>query len=87
MEANNKMLDLMTDYFASIEAVKMSERELSRNKTEMENRKNALGKHLVPKDAKVGEKFFIWIGDTVDNEKLLTVEVIEYGAFKISWRN
>jgi hypothetical protein len=64
----------------------MSERELSRNQTELTNRQNALGKHLVPKDAKTGEKYNIWERDKNDKDRLLVVEVLEHGTYKISWR-
>lgn len=76
---------LLDEYFASVDAVAMSERELSRNQTEMQNRREALGKHIVPKDAKLGEKFSIWVRDKSDKERLLTVELVANG-YALSWR-
>lgn len=86
MTESNLTSEILKEYLASLQAVKMSERELSRNKTELQNRKNKLGKHLVPKDAKQGEKFSIWVRDENDKEKLLVVEVLEHDTYDFSWR-
>lgn len=86
MAESNTTTNLIQEYLASIEAVKMSERKLSRNQTELLNRQNALGKHLVPKDAKVGERYNIWDRDENGKERLLVVEVLEHQTYRISWR-
>jgi hypothetical protein len=85
MTESNTTTSLLQEYLASVRAVKMSDRELEINKTELVNKKNALGKHLVPKDAKQGEKFTIWVRDESDKEKLLVVEV-SADTYIISWR-
>lgn len=85
MTESSTTTNLLNEYLASVEAVKMSERELSRNQTERLNRKNALGKHLVPKDAKQGEKFVIWARDEKNKERLLIVE-LSGDTYVISWR-
>jgi len=77
---------LIGQYLNCAQAVSDSRRELSRNETEMLNARNALGKHLVPKDAKVGEKFSIWVRDTSNTEKLLIVEVTADNTYELLWR-
>lgn len=76
---------LLKQYLNCVKAVENSDRELQMNKTELLNTKNALGKHLVPKDAKHGEKFVIWVRDENDIEKLLVVEV-SADTYVLSWR-
>jgi hypothetical protein len=60
---------------------------LSGHRIELENRKDDLGKHLVSKDAKVRERFSIWVTGSFDKEKLLIVEVLGCDIYEVSWRN
>ncbi len=76
---------LLTQYLNCVKAVENSKRELNGNEVALSNSKNALGKHLVPKDAKHGEKFVIWVRDENDTEKLLVVEV-SADTYLQSWR-
>jgi hypothetical protein len=85
MSESNTTAILLKEYLAAIKSVEYSERELSVNKSNLVNKRNALGKHLAPKDVQHGEKFSIWVRDENNVEKLLIVEVLE-DTYVLSWR-
>lgn len=55
---------------------------LSTAECELANATAALGKWMCPADAKVGEKFCVWYGDS-----LIEVELSVTGSYKVSARN
>ena len=68
----------------AIEAVERCRRDLNSADCRKANAEIALGRWLVPGDAKVGESFSVWYGDS-----LITAEVIDLsgnGTYKISVR-
>lgn len=77
---------LVKDYLNFRDQVTATKRQLSRAEINLLNAANELGKHLVPKDAKVGETFSIWVRVTDKEEALLNITVAEHGDFILSWR-
>jgi protein subunit release factor A len=87
-EANEKTDNLLDAYMRSLVRHETAKQEVTSAEVEMNNARNALGNHLVPKDAAAGEVFSIWVR-IAGEEKLLSVNVVGTsgsGSYAIFWR-
>lgn len=56
---------LIKRWMGAVEAEKTAKRNLNSAECSVTNTRNALGKWLMPDDAKTGEKFSVWYGDSL----------------------
>lgn len=73
---------LIKAWEGAIEDERRAKSALNSAECHLANSKNALGKWLVPSDAKEGEKFCVWYGDS-----LIQAELVRMGEYKLSIRS
>ena len=77
----NKTVELAQEWHRSNINLERCRAALDTAIREHSEAENHIGQWLAPKDAEVGEVFYIWFGDG-----LLRITVIAQDSYKVSWR-